>query len=82
MACGWYAKFEGVCTNGKCPYVADICPVEEHQEVCIYRDAQDVHDCTTCAYEHISSRLPPCYTCDRAYDSVPSGWEKAVIAYD
>lgn len=25
--CAWYAEFEGVCTNGDCPYCADICPI-------------------------------------------------------
>lgn len=34
MKCRWYAEFEGVCTNGECPYRGDTCPTSEHQEVC------------------------------------------------
>lgn len=34
MKCKWYADFEGVCTNGECPYRGDACPTSEHQEVC------------------------------------------------
>lgn len=34
MKCRWYAEFEGVCTNGECPYRGDICPTSEHPEVC------------------------------------------------
>ena len=36
MKCKWYAEFEGVCTNGECPYRGDICPTSEHPEVCKY----------------------------------------------
>lgn len=32
--CKWYATFEGVCTNGECPYRGDVCPTSEHPEVC------------------------------------------------
>ena len=34
MKCNWYADFEGVCTNGECPYRGDICPTSEHPEEC------------------------------------------------
>ncbi len=34
MKCKWYAEFEGVCTNGECPYRGDTCPTSEHSEVC------------------------------------------------
>lgn len=36
MKCKWYAAFEGVCTNGECPYRGDVCPTSEHPEVCRY----------------------------------------------
>ena len=36
MKCKWYADFEGVCTNGECPYRGDTCPTSEHPEVCRY----------------------------------------------
>lgn len=36
MKCKWYADFEGVCTNGECPYRGDVCPTSEHPEVCKY----------------------------------------------
>lgn len=38
MKCKWYADFEGVCTNGECPYRGDTCPTSEHQEVCKYAE--------------------------------------------
>lgn len=34
MKCKWYAEFEGVCTDGECPYRGDTCPTSEHPEVC------------------------------------------------
>ena len=34
MKCGWYAEFEGVCTNDECPYCGDVCPTSEHPGVC------------------------------------------------
>lgn len=34
MKCKWYAAFEGVCTNGMCPYRGDTCPTSEHPEAC------------------------------------------------
>lgn len=34
MKCRWYAAFEGICTNGECPYRGDVCPTSEHPEVC------------------------------------------------
>lgn len=34
MKCRWYADFEGVCTNGECPYRGDTCPTSEYPEVC------------------------------------------------
>lgn len=39
MKCKWYADFEGVCTNGECPYRGDVCPTSEHPEVCRYAEA-------------------------------------------
>lgn len=39
MKCKWYAAFEGVCTNGECPYRGDVCPTSEHPEVCKYAEA-------------------------------------------
>lgn len=38
MRCKWYADFEGVCTNGECPYRGDVCPTSEHPEVCKYSE--------------------------------------------
>lgn len=38
MKCKWYAEFEGVCTNGECPYRGDVCPTSEHPEVCKYSE--------------------------------------------
>lgn len=38
MKCKWYAEFEGVCTNGSCPYRGDVCPTSEHPEVCKYHN--------------------------------------------
>lgn len=40
MKCRWYAVFEGVCTNGKCPYRGDVCPTSEHPEACRYAEAK------------------------------------------
>ena len=39
MKCKWYAEFEGVCTNGECPYRGDTCPTSEYPEVCKYAEA-------------------------------------------
>ena len=36
MKCKWYVDFEGVCTNGECPYCGDTCPTSEYPEVCRY----------------------------------------------
>lgn len=41
MKCKRYAEFEGVCTNGECPYRGDICPTSEHPEVCKYSENTD-----------------------------------------
>jgi hypothetical protein len=38
MKCRWYADFEGVCTNGECPYRGDTCPTSEYPEVCKYAE--------------------------------------------
>ena len=38
MKCKWYADFEGVCTNNKCPYRGDTCPTSEYPEVCKYAE--------------------------------------------
>lgn len=38
MKCKWYANFEGVCTNGECPYRGGTCPTSEHPEVCKYAE--------------------------------------------
>lgn len=38
MKCRWYAEFEGVCTNGECPYRGGTCPTSEHPEVCKYSE--------------------------------------------
>lgn len=38
MKCKWYAAFEGVCTNGECPYRGDTCPTSEHPEACKYSE--------------------------------------------
>lgn len=34
MKCRWCAEFEGVCTNGECPYRGDTCPTSEYPEAC------------------------------------------------
>ena len=64
MKCKWYAAFEGVCTNGECQYLGDVCPTCEHPEVCKYAGnryevselvkilrcgAGDEHKCADCA---------------------------------
>ena len=36
--CKWHADFEGVCTNGECPYRGGTCPTCEHPEVCKYSE--------------------------------------------
>lgn len=38
MKCKWYAEFEGVCTNGECPYRGDTCLTSEYPEVCKYAE--------------------------------------------
>lgn len=38
MKCKWHAESEGVCTNGECPYRGDVCPTNEHPEVCKYAE--------------------------------------------
>lgn len=40
MKCKWYADFEGVCTNGECPYRGGTCPTSEYPEVCKYAEKQ------------------------------------------
>ena len=40
MKCKWYAAFEGVCTNGECPYRGDTCPTSGYPEVCKYAEAK------------------------------------------
>lgn len=40
MKCKWYAAFEGVCTNGECPYRGDTCPTSENPEVCKYSESE------------------------------------------
>lgn len=40
MKCKWYAAFEGVCTNGECPYRGGTCPTSEHPEVCLYSESE------------------------------------------
>lgn len=40
MKCKWYADFEGVCTNGECPYRGNTCPTSEYPEVCKYAEKQ------------------------------------------
>lgn len=40
MKCKWYAEFEGVCTNGECPYRGDTCPTSEYPDVCKYAEKQ------------------------------------------
>lgn len=41
MKCKWYADFEGVCTNGECPYRGGTCPTSEHPEVCKYAEEKE-----------------------------------------
>lgn len=38
--CKWYAWYEGVCTNGDCPYCADCCPVRDNQTVCKFMEVE------------------------------------------
>lgn len=40
MKCKWYAEFEGVCTNGDCPYRGDTCPTSEYPEVCKHAEEE------------------------------------------
>ena len=41
MKCTWHADFEGVCTNGECPYRGGTCPTSEHPEVCKYAEEKE-----------------------------------------
>lgn len=43
MKCKWYAEFEGVCTNGECPYRGDTCPTSEHPEVCKHAEIRQLN---------------------------------------
>lgn len=43
MKCKWYADFEGVCTNGECPYRGDTCPTSEHPEVCKHAEIRQLN---------------------------------------
>lgn len=47
MKCRWYAEFEGVCTNGECPYRGDTCPTSEHPEVCKHAEEAPVPQLST-----------------------------------
>lgn len=40
MKCKWYADFEGVCTNGVCPYRGDTCQTSEHPKACKYSETK------------------------------------------
>ena len=40
MKCKWYADFEGVCTNGACPYHGGICPTSEYPEACKHAEKE------------------------------------------
>lgn len=43
MKCKWYADFEGVCTNGECPYCGGTCPTSEHPEVCKHAEIRPLN---------------------------------------
>lgn len=76
MKCKWNADFEGVCTNGECPYSGDRCPTIEHPEVCKHEEeirplsAEELatvlgicaySECERCPYTYIELD-EPCYT--------------------
>lgn len=57
MKCKWYAVFEGVCTNGECPYRGDTCPTSEHPEVCRYAEEKPKTELNT---EELATALRLC----------------------
>ena len=63
MKCKWYAEFEGVCTNGECPYRGDVCPTSEHPEVC--KHAEKKTEIPQLSVEELvnSLRLCNCASC-------------------
>lgn len=58
MKCKWLAEFEGVCTNGECPYRGDTCPTSEHPEVCKY--AEEKHEIPQLSAEELAKSLRLC----------------------
>lgn len=58
MKCKWYADFEGVCTNGDCPYRGDACPTSEHPEVCKY--AEEKPEIPQLSVEELAKTLRLC----------------------
>ena len=58
MKCKWYAEFEGVCTNGECPYRGDTCPTSEHPEVC--KHAEEKPEIPQLSAEELAKSLRLC----------------------
>lgn len=58
MKCKWYIDFEGICTNGACPYYGGICPTAEHPEVCKRAEKEIRH----LSAEELATALRSCYT--------------------
>lgn len=58
MKCKWYAAFEGICTNGECPYRGDICPTSEYPDVC--RHAEEKPEIPQLSVEELVKSLRLC----------------------
>ena len=41
--CAWYAEYEGVCTNGDCPYCIEWCPISGELSICRFDSSVAVH---------------------------------------
>lgn len=41
MNCKYMEEHTGICCNGYCPACADICPVPDRVEVCLYQEDEE-----------------------------------------
>ena len=69
---------DGRCTRFESPYIGELCPVAEHQELCVmaYRDA-----CVGCNHEN-DSQPTACMYCIRCYAHESDRYEKTVKSDD
>lgn len=83
MKCRWYADFEGVCTNGECPYRGEVCGMVKRPEVCKYSEteyeASELVKILRCcgSYEYLCDRCPA-----RGSDTLCESKEALVQAAD